>query len=104
MSEEKEMNVIPEVDALARHLMVIFGNVTNTELFIKLMNDGMELIGQQMNSVVEACDMPDRRIAALIGRQAAYRDLRSAALRALELASGKPPQGETKESAGGSVL
>ena len=100
-----EKTLAEERDVLAKFVMAITGSISNNELFVKYLTDGIELMNEREEAAVEQFDNPERRLCYLVGYKAAYRDLRNAALRALEIARGtKPPDGESKESVGGDAL
>lgn len=104
MSAEVKNDEKTAIDVLAKRIQAITGSVSGTQIFISLLNDAIELDGEQQEAVVLNADVPDRKLAYLAGRQAAYRDLRRGAIRALELASGQPPNGGLTEPTGGEAL
>ena len=101
MSEK--LTSLEEIDA--KKVMVVCGGEPRTKDLIAWMD---ELINENVTlqvALVES-DAEERatRLCHLASQISAYRRIRDAANRALELAAGKPPDGEGKEPAMGGVL
>jgi len=101
MSEK--LTSLEELDA--KKVAAVCGGDPRTKELVAWMD---ELIHENVTlqvALVES-DAEDRaiRLCHLASQISAYRRIRDAANRALELAAGKPPDGENKEPAMGGVL
>lgn len=89
----------------AKKVMSACGDVPRTKELIAWMD---ELIGENVTLQVELVesDAENRstRLCHLASQISSYRRIRDAAYRALDLAAGKPPDGENPEPAPGGVL
>ena len=101
MSEQ--LTSIEEYDA--KKVMAVCGGEPRTKDLIAWMD---ELIDENvtLQVVLVESDAENRatRLCHLASQISSYRRIRDAAYRALELAAGKPPEGDNKEPAMGGVL
>lgn len=97
------MTEIEEYDA--KKVMAVCGDVSRTKKLIAWMDD---LIGENVTLQVVLVESVEEnretRLCHLASQISSYRRIRDAANRALELAAGKPPDGQGKEPAMGGVL
>ena len=94
-SEEKET---------ARRIRSFTGSRENTQKFVDLLDEAIDVVTGQAAAVVEQFDETDRKVAYLVGVVSAYRKLKHAALRALEPDAVQPTdEGNKPESEGGGV-
>lgn len=97
------MTEIEEYDA--KKVMAVCGDVSRTKELIAWMDD---LIGENVTLQVVLVESVEEnretRLCHLASQISSYRRIRDAANRALELAAGKPPDGQGKEPAMGGVL
>lgn len=97
------MTEIEEYDA--KKVMAVCGDVSRTKELIAWMDD---LIGENVTLQVVLVESVEEnretRLCHLASQISSYRRIRDAANRALELAAGKPPDGQGKEPAVGGVL
>ncbi len=89
----------------AKKVMAVCGDVSHTRELIAWMD---ELIGENVTLQVVLVESVEEnretRLCHLASQISSYRRIRDAANRALELAAGKPPDGQGKEPAMGGVL
>lgn len=98
-----ELTGIEEYDA--KKVMAVCGDVSRTKALVAWMD---ELIAENVTLQVMLVESADEnrgtRLCHYASQISSYRRIRDAANRALELANGKPPDGERKEPAMGGVL
>ncbi|MGN0846432.1 MAG: hypothetical protein ACI4RA_03495 [Kiritimatiellia bacterium] len=98
-----KMTGLEESDA--KKVMTVCGDVSRTKELIAWMDELIrENVALQVVLVEGADEGRATRLCHLASQISAYRRIMDAANRALELAAGKPPEGETKEPAPGGVL
>ena len=89
----------------AKRVMAVCGDVSRTKELVAWMD---ALIAENVTLEVVLVEGADEnratRLCHLASQISAYRRIRDAANRALELAAGQPPDGEAKEPATGGVL
>ncbi len=89
----------------AKRVMVVCGDVSRTKELVAWMDELIaENVTLEVALVESAEENRETRLCHLASQISAYRRIRDAANRALELAAGKPPDGENKEPAMGGVL
>ena len=107
MSEKKTQVVrIEQVEEkeTARRIRSFTGSRENTQKFVDLLDEAIDVVTGQAAAVVEQFDETDRKVAYLVGVMTAYRKLKHAALRALEPDAVQPTdEGNDPESEGGGV-
>lgn len=97
------MTGIEEYDA--KKVMAVCGDVSHTRELIAWMDELVsENVALQVALVESAEENRETRLCHLASQISSYRRIRDAANRALELAAGKPPDGQGKEPAMGGVL
>lgn len=107
MSEMKPQVVrIEQVEEkeTARRIRSFTGSRENTQKFVDMLDEALDVVTGQAAAVVEQFDETDRKVAYLVGVMTAYRKLKHAALRALEPDAVQPTdEGNDPESEGGGV-
>lgn len=107
MSEKKPQVVrIEQVEEkeTARRIRSFTGSRENTQKFVDMLDEALDVVTGQAAAVVEQFDETDRKVAYLVGVMTAYRKLKHAALRALEPDAVQPTdEGNDPESEGGGV-
>ncbi len=107
MSEMKPQVVrIEQVEEkeTARRIRSFTGSRENTQKFVDMLDEALDVVTGQAAAVVEQFDETDRKVAYLVGVMTAYRKLKHAALRALEPDAVQPTdEGSDPESEGGGV-
>ncbi len=89
----------------AKRVMVVCGDVSRTKELVAWMDELIaENVTLEVALVESAEENRETRLCHLASQISAYRRIRDAANRALELAAGKPPDDEKKEPATGGVL
>lgn len=89
----------------AKRVMAVCGDVTRTKELAAWMDALIdENVTLQVALAESAEERRETRLCHLASQISSYRRIRDAANRALELAAGKPPDGESKEPATGGVL
>jgi len=98
-----DMTGLADIDA--KRVMEVCGGVPNTQSLVKWMD---ELIEENVSLQVMLAESSDEnratRLCHYASQISSFRRIRDAALRALELAAGQPPDGGAKEPATGGVL
>ena len=103
MSDIPEMTDIETCDA--KRVMAVCGDVSRTKALAAWMDELIaENVTLQVVFVESAEEHREARLCHLASQISSYRRIRDAANRALELANGKPPDGDGKEPAMGGVL
>ncbi len=98
-----ELTGIEEYDA--KKVKLACGDVSRTKDLIAWMDELIkENVTLQVVLVESDAENRSTRLCHLASQISAYRRIRDAANRALELAAGKPPDDEKKEPATGGVL
>jgi len=107
VSENKQQFVTveqAEEKETARRIRSFTGSRENTQKFVDLLDEAIDVVTGQAAAVVEQFDETDRKVAYLVGVMTAYRKLKHAALRALEPDAVQPTdEGSKPESEGGGV-
>ena len=89
----------------AKRVMAMCGDVTRTKELVAWMDELIaENVTLEVALVESAEENRETRLCHLASQISAYRRIRDAANRALELAAGQPPDGAGKEPATGGVL
>ena len=89
----------------AKRVMSVCGDVARTKELVSWMDALIdENVTLQVALAESAEERRETRLCHLASQISSYRRIRDAANRALELAAGKPPDGESKEPATGGVL
>ncbi len=89
----------------AKRVMAACGDVTRTKELVAWMDELIaENVTLEVALVESAEENRETRLCHLASQISAYRRIRDAANRALELAAGQPPDGAGKEPATGGVL
>ena len=89
----------------AKRVMAACGDVPRTKELIAWMDALIaENVTLQVALVESAEERRETRLCHLASQISSYRRIRDAASRALELAAGKPPDGESNEPVAGGVL
>ena len=89
----------------AKRVMATCGDVTRTKELVAWMDELIaENVTLEVALVESAEENRETRLCHLASQISAYRRIRDAANRALELAAGQPPDGAGKEPATGGVL
>ena len=89
----------------AKRVMAMCGDVTRTKELVAWMDELIaENVTLEVALVESAEETRETRLCHLASQISAYRRIRDAANRALELAAGQPPDGAGKEPATGGVL
>lgn len=109
MSEKPEEKKKPDqatlLDKLAMRVMEFTGTASGTKSFIAFMSEAIEVVDEDEDEAAQTFENATGRLEYLVGKKSAYRDLRRAAIRALEMAQGvKPPEKPSIESAQGGLL
>lgn len=97
---------LSDVEVLdAKKVMSACGDVPRTKALVAWMDELVrENVTLQVMLVESNDERRETRLCHLASQISSYRRIRDAAHRALELAAGKPPDGERKEPATGGVL
>lgn len=102
MSEETNAMTVEDVDA--KSVIEVFGDVERTKRFVAWMDALVEENVVMMTMLVEGGEEARAtRLQHLASQISAYRRMKDASVRALQLASGKPPAGVRADTAVGVV-
>ena len=103
MSEEvKVFETQDDIDT--KRVMEIFGDVERTKRFVAWID---EIVAEFVSELSDLADNHDRttdgKARCIMGKISAYRRMKDASVRALQLAGGKPPAGVRADTAVGVV-
>lgn len=102
MSEETKAMTVEDIDA--KCVMEVFGDVERTKRFVAWMDALIEENVTMMTMLVEGGEEARAtRLQHLASQISAYRRMKDASVRALQLAGGKPPAGVRADTAVGVV-
>lgn len=102
MSEETKAMTVEDIDA--KRVMEVLGDVERTKRFVAWMDALIEENVTMMTMLVEGGEEARAtRLQHLASQISAYRRMKDASVRALQLAGGKPPAGVRADTAVGVV-